>query len=309
MRLAYTAVDPRSTESSRSSQRVRIEPRSLSEIGPGEMTGAVLQLASDLQRTLDTDALIAGLHEALRPRLAHQGLVYEHPREQIRSSHGTPAANQVSYEIVLLGEALGALTLMRHLPFSEEELSRLEALLCALVYPLRNALLYRRALETAYKDPVTGVNNRLAFDQALARETELSQRHATPMSLLLLDIDHFKQVNDRYGHVFGDCVLRAVADVVLGCTRGSDIVFRYGGEEFALLLSNTDLAGARCLALRICEAVRTTNFLHEGVEVKLTVSLGVAERRPGEAGVALVQRVDAALYRAKAGGRDRVVED
>jgi len=308
MRLANTAVDLRSTEGSRSPQRGRIEPRPLSEIAPADLTGAVLQLANDLQSSLDLDTLMAGLHESLRPRLAHQGLSFEQARERIQSAHGTPAACQVSYEIVLLGEALGVLTFSRQTPFLEEELSRLEALLCALVYPLRNALLYRRALETAFKDPVTGVNNRLAFDQALSREVDLSQRHAAPLSLLMLDIDHFKQVNDRYGHVFGDRVLRALAEVILGCTRGSDIVFRYGGEEFALLLSNTERAGARCLAERICEAVRTTPFLHEGVGVQLTVSLGLAERRPGEPALALVQRADTALYRAKASGRDRMVE-
>lgn len=308
MRLANTAVDLRSTEGSRSPQRARIEPRPLSEIAPAEMAGAVLQLANDLQSSLEIDPLMAGLHEFLRPRLGHQGLSYEHVREQIRSAHGAAAAFQLSYEVVLLGESLGVLTLSRQTPFAEEELAPLEALLCALVYPLRNALLYRRALETAYKDPVTGVNNRLAFDQALVREAELSQRHATPLSLLMLDIDHFKQVNDRYGHVFGDRVLRALAEVILGCTRGSDIVFRYGGEEFSLLLANTDLTGARCLAERICEAVRGMPFLHEGVGVHLTVSLGVAERLPGEPTTALVQRADAALYRAKSSGRDRVVE-
>lgn len=308
MRYANTAVDLRSTDSSRPSARLRIEPRPLTEFGPGEMAGAVLRLASELQRSLDLDALLGVLHESLRPRLAQHGLLFESPREHIRVSQGVLATHQVSYEIVLLGESLGTLTVARQTPFGEEELARLETLLCALVYPLRNALLYRRALETAYKDPVTGVNNRLAFEQALAREVDLSRRHDTPLSLLLLDIDHFKQVNDRYGHVFGDCVLRGVADVILGCTRGSDIVFRYGGEEFSLLLANTELAGAHCLAERVCEAVRGTPLLHDGVELSLTVSVGLAERLPEEGGQALVERADAALYRAKSAGRDRVME-
>jgi diguanylate cyclase (GGDEF)-like protein len=308
MRSANTALDLR-TDSTSAPQRVRIEPRAPAEITPSELAGAVLQLSNRLQSSLEVESVLESLDDALRPWFGHQQLSYEHGRDRIRLQHGSAVDGPVSYEIVLLGEDLGVVSVGRPEPFDEQELARLEALLCALVYPLRNALLYRRALETAYKDPVTGVNNRMAFEQSLAREVELSQRHGTQLSLLMLDVDHFKQVNDRYGHVFGDSVLRAMAEVVLSCTRISDIVFRYGGEEFSLLLSRTDLAGAHCLGERICEAVRSTPFVHEGVSVHLSVSIGVAERRMSEPGTVLVQRADAALYRAKSGGRDRVIDD
>jgi len=301
-------VDLRSTDTPATLPRTRIEPRAPGEITPNELQGAVLQLANQLQSSLEVEAILERLDDHLRPWVDHHYLAYDNGRDRIRLSHGSPVDRPVTYEVVLLGELLGVVSIGRREAFCETELARLEALLCALVYPLRNALLYRRALETAYKDPVTGVNNRMAFEQSLAREVELSQRHGTPLALLMVDVDHFKQINDRFGHVFGDSVLRAMAEVVLSCTRVSDIVFRYGGEEFALLLSRTELAGAHCLAERVCEAVRSTPFVHEGVSVHLTVSVGVAERRASEPGTVLIQRADAALYRAKGSGRDRVID-
>lgn len=284
-----------------------IEPAVL-RVESTDVANAVISLANALQSTLEVDGLFDRLDQSLRPVSGHDFLLYDHPREGIRLQIGGVCLNAVSYDVVLLDEGLGTLTLGRKHPYAEEELQAIEALLCALVYPLRNAILYRRALETAFKDPVTGVNNRAAFEQSLLRETDLAQRHGTPLSLIMLDIDHFKRINDHYGHVFGDSVLRALGEIVTSCTRVSDTVFRYGGEEFVLILSNTDLPGATILARRICDAVQSSPLVHDGVSVRMTVSLGVAERVNNEPGRLLVQRADTALYRAKDGGRNQVVE-
>ena len=130
--------------------------------------------------------------------------------------------------------------------------------------------------------------------------------------MVLIDLDHFKQINDRYGHVFGDTVLKAVAQAIRSCVKGRDLVARYGGEEFVVLLPGTDVAGACALA----EQVRTTI---SGARIRrgstnemvgaITVSLGVATRRPAEGMQSLVERADQALYRSKTGGRNQVSVD
>ena len=137
---------------------------------------------------------------------------------------------------------------MRRQRFSDGEIARLENFLCMLVYPLRNALQYHEAVLSSFTDPLTGACNRAAMQTAFERELNLARRQQTPLSVIMLDIDHFKKINDRYGHSNGDCVLRSVSQCVANTIRSSDMLFRYGGEEFVVLLSNTNRAGAKLLA-------------------------------------------------------------
>ncbi len=123
--------------------------------------------------------------------------------------------------------------------------------------------------------------------------------------MLVIDIDHFKQVNDTYGHRFGDDVLRAVAHAVGDTIRRSDVLYRYGGEEFVVLASHTTLTGARQLAERIRGNVAGIATVG-GRELRVTVSVGAAQLRAGESAEALFVRADQALYRAKESGRNRV---
>jgi diguanylate cyclase (GGDEF)-like protein len=155
----------------------------------------------------------------------------------------------------------------------------------------------------AHVDSLTGVANRRLFDETLPAEIAHAARHGSALSLVLADIDHFKQVNDMHGHAAGDEVIQAVGRTLRDCARGRDLVARYGGEEFAVLLPQTDLAHAMLFA----ERVRTTLAqaqLPRGVRV--TASLGVAQLRPGCDAAELLAASDAALYRAKNAGRDRV---
>ena len=175
-----------------------------------------------------------------------------------------------------------------------------------MIYPLRNALLYREALRSAHRDPLTGLNNRRCLQETLRRETELAHRHGNPLSLIVLDIDHFKAVNDRHGHDVGDLALRAVAQCAAGCVRGSDMLFRFGGEEFVILLTNTDRDGALLLAERVRTAVEAMECATDMQSLRLTASLGVAGLQAGEREDQLFKRADKALYRAKEEGRNRV---
>ena len=160
-------------------------------------------------------------------------------------------------------------------------------------------------------DPLTGCVNRRGFDQALAREIARATRAGSDLSLLALDVDHFKSVNDTHGHLAGDAVLREVGALLHHAARAGDIVARTGGEEFALILPDTPASGAYHVATRICESLRAYRFGEAAGGIRLTVSVGVAAmdfslRRSGDGAEQLKGRADEALYAAKRGGRDRV---
>jgi diguanylate cyclase (GGDEF)-like protein len=155
----------------------------------------------------------------------------------------------------------------------------------------------------AVTDRLTGLNNRVRLDQALAAETRRAERSGAPFSLMILDIDHFKWVNDEFGHSIGDEVLKSFAAILRGCSRSIDLVGRWGGEEFLLLCPNTDQSGVVELAERIRRKVEETPF---GVAGHRTVSIGVAEFRKGDDERSLLNRADGALYRAKGQGRNQV---
>ena len=169
-----------------------------------------------------------------------------------------------------------------------------------------DAAYYARLQQMALSDPLTGLGNRLALDQELERQEAERVRYARRYSVLIVDLDHFKLVNDRHGHATGDRVLRQVAAVLLSILRDPDRAYRYGGEEFVAVLTETDREGARVVAERVREEVEALTFPQEpGAIPKLTVSAGVAQARERDEDGPLV-RADRALYRAKRLGRNRV---
>ena len=162
-----------------------------------------------------------------------------------------------------------------------------------------------RALATT--DTVTGALTRRHFFDLAELEWARSARHRHPLCVALIDVDHFKTVNDRYGHSMGDEALRLVAETVRGKLRRHDLLGRYGGDELALLFPETPLEGARQVSDRIRRAVADIRLTHETAPVKLTISAGVVSRRADELLTAACERADAALYEAKDSGRDCVV--
>jgi len=158
----------------------------------------------------------------------------------------------------------------------------------------------------ALLDPLTGVTNRLGIEAALASAVAEATTNATPLSLLMLDLDHFKDINDRHGHPAGDAVLRAVARAWQGLLRDGDPIGRVGGEEFMVVCPGLDMERALAIAARLREAVAALRFDAISPTLHATTSIGVAELRPEETRESLLARADAALYRAKERGRDRV---
>ena len=155
-------------------------------------------------------------------------------------------------------------------------------------------------------DPLTGVANRRVFFERLEAELARSKRHGNPLSLMMVDVDHFKTINDRHGHQVGDVVLADIAKGLREALRTADVVARYGGEEFAIILPETDITEATRAAERVRAAISACRFSGVSESVTVTVSVGVACMQPNEASDELVFRADAALLDAKRGGRDRV---
>jgi len=166
---------------------------------------------------------------------------------------------------------------------------------------------FEHVFDLASMDALTGAFNKRYFDETFGKEALRAQQTATPLSLVLFDIDHFKQVNDTYGHPAGDAVLKNVAGAVAAQLRDGDALFRVGGEEFALMLAATPLD----LAVQAAEAVRSlvAELVTDvpGARIAVSLSLGVAELGLSELPAALYQRTDALLYTAKRGGRNRVI--
>lgn len=165
-----------------------------------------------------------------------------------------------------------------------------------------------RAETEARTDALTGLPNRRHFLEALMRDLARAERENLPLSLLSIDIDHFKHVNDRHGHAAGDKALRHTADALSAHVRSSDVAARIGGEEFALSCLNTGPDVARHLAERLRSAIESIRAEHGGQDFGFTVSIGISTYQPGDDVASLLQRADVALYAAKQAGRNRVQE-
>ena len=168
----------------------------------------------------------------------------------------------------------------------------------------------RQMYESALRDGLTKIFNKKYFLDRLESEFAYAIRHRTPLSLVMFDIDHFKQINDTHGHLAGDYALSTLAKVVSETIRQEDVFARYGGEEFAVICRGIDLSGAKAFGERIRRRVDAQQFVYGGVDIKVTVSVGVAEV-PAESGmkepIELVGAADDALYQAKRQGRNRVI--
>jgi diguanylate cyclase (GGDEF)-like protein len=279
-----------------SDEALPVEPR----------TEAHHRIASALQVTLEPVQLLAIFAREVRARMPCNGITYANEAEHIYAADGRNGRHQCTYTLSLNGQVLGQLHFTRSRRFRETELVLLEQLLGAFLYPIRNALLYREAQRAATTDTLTGLKNRAAFEERFPREVERSNRYAMPLSLMMIDIDNFKAVNDSHGHPMGDRLLRTLAQVMLRSIRKADEAFRYGGDELALILPSTDLQGAERAAQRLQHAMSSCPFMSELHPVQCSLSIGAAAFNPDESAPSLVERADAALYQAKKGGRNRI---
>ncbi|HEY5660877.1 MAG TPA: GGDEF domain-containing protein [Gaiellaceae bacterium] len=192
--------------------------------------------------------------------------------------------------------------------FSKETRTLAEWLASQAAVALDNARLHDIVQRQAITDDLTGLVNRRRFIEALDAEVERARSFGSPLTIVLADLDNFKQVNDEFGHHGGDVVLRAFADLIRSHVRDVDVSGRIGGEEFAILLPETDNAGASRVAERMRRSLNEVSIpLSEGASIHVASSFGVAALSPGQTGDDLLRAADAALYRAKDEGKNRVV--
>lgn len=260
---------------------------------------AILRLARQLPSTLDGQAMLELFAGIVQDAFPFDGLRFRLVSGQDGFEWGEEAAHHAEYTLRLNEVRLGEMILMRAFPFGEDELKVFEDLLAYLLYPLRNALLYKDTLTMALCDALTGLGNRKAFDEALARELARVERHGGRLALMMLDMDGFKQVNDTFGHAVGDALLTHFADVLKGTARTSDMVFRFGGDEFAILMPETGEEGVERLNQRLREAMLASPMQHGVGAIPLQGSMGVAHWRVGSGARDLIERADAALYEDK----------
>ena len=164
----------------------------------------------------------------------------------------------------------------------------------------------RRLVEAALKDPLTGIYNRRHFDERMQAEFAAARRHGTPLSLLVIDVDHFKQINDNHGHLAGDALLKVVARALSEGLRKEDILARYGGEEFVVIARGTSLAGATQFAERLRECIERASCNWQGAELRVTASIGLAQLGADMTVQQLIDAADRGVYQAKNGGRNQV---
>jgi len=259
-----------------------------------------------LQTTLDLRQLLQLFHQQVQSVLQLDGLRLQHPPLRQDLKFGSTAHHNCHYQLEIDKQSLGKLTLSRGRRFSDDEILLIEDLLCKMVYPLRNCQQYQHALDAAMTDKLTDMPNREAFDRHLAREIDLAKRLNLPLSLLVIDIDNFKVINDAYGHSSGDRALTLTAQSLINCLRRSDIAFRYGGEEFTVVLSHSDHHKALQVAERLRQTVSQLTCHDGSRNFSLTVSIGLAQMKADENSYQLFDRADKALYQAKSQGRNRV---
>ena len=253
---------------------------------------------ADLQRFIDVQAGIAAAERSQQAQLL---------RNQFESDRRDLETSRLESESALRQRQLDALLQARRWQWTAMALGGvLVVVLLGLV--ARQVARMRRLRELAATDPLTGVANRRSIERLGEEAIAEARRHGEPLCVLILDIDHFKRVNDRYGHLTGDEALARVATACGAALRQFDQLGRIGGEEFLVLLPRTELAQARQVAERIRATVEALDFAGIDPDLRLSISIGVAELREGDPNLrALAERADAALYAAKDAGRNRLV--
>lgn len=227
------------------------------------------------------------------------------PRFVVLPGNQTPIASLICVPLIARGERVGAMTATSDQleAFDHSALELLGFIAMTIALDIENVRLHR----VAVTDPLTGAYNREFLAQRLPQELEAAVDRDKPLSVAMVDVDHFKHVNDSYGHGVGDVVLSEVARRLRGAIRAGDLLVRYGGEEFLAVLPRADAGRAWEVGERMRQRVGERAFdVGDGLALLLRVSVGVAQWRMGEKMPALIERADAALYGAKSRGRNRV---
>ncbi|WP_404339286.1 GGDEF domain-containing protein [Pseudoalteromonas mariniglutinosa] len=258
-------------------------------------------LVTKLQTTLSIEEILTIFTEHAKQLINLSGLQFKSPLGISQAANSDLSDTPYYFDLTINNEHIGQLIYTCKYPVTNSIEAKLKQLHSALVYPLRNAIMYNRVLKLATKDALTGLNNRSQFNDSLQEKLERCRRQHRPFSLMLLDLDNFKQVNDNFGHKAGDDVLKDFACILKTSIRGTDAVFRFGGDEFALLIDDPAFTTNKVIAERIMCLVKNSTLMTQ-YDVTTSIGFTLATNQDCENGV--FSRADKALYKAKAAGRN-----
>lgn len=261
-------------------------------------------LMESLQTTLDTQELLDIFAAEVSKFLQFNGLQFHSQEGLFESSNSACRGHARFFELALGGQRVGRLVYYSKAMLSAMNVTRLQVLHEKLLYPLRNSLLFRQVKLMAARDPLTQLANRSAFDEQLTRHIQNTRRNNRRFVLAVLDLDNFKPVNDQHGHLVGDDVLREFARLLGQCIRGTDTAYRFGGDEFALLLDTDNIVNAEQVALRVQYSVLNNSLLKQ---YNITSSMGFTLVHTRDDVTSIFTRADNAMYQAKQQGRNRIV--
>jgi diguanylate cyclase (GGDEF)-like protein len=310
-------------------REMRLEARQATE--RAEEMGRLVNFGQALARTLDGTTIRAAVAEHVPllvpdrevwtltrmpshweplmagPPTAEQEAAAAHALGETESIGGTGRGRYACFPMIVAGHALGVLGVSSDPPLSDHERRVVETTAALLGASIKNAELFRDVREHSVRDTLTGCFNRRHAFEIIDAELRRSRRSRLPLTIIMFDLDHFKAINDRFGHQRGDAVLVSVGERMRAVLRGSDVRCRYGGEEFVILLPDTPLAGARRVADTLRRDLESHPVSWQTESVNVTASFGIATIMAGDSDVAgIIGRADAALYRAKQEGRNCV---
>lgn len=262
---------------------------------------AIHSLVAKLQTTLKIEEILSIYAENAKQVINFSGMQFQSSQGVTQIDNSDNTNPPYSFDLDINNEHLGQLIYFSQYPLTGNIEAKLVGLHNALVYPLRNALMYNRVLRLATKDTLTGLNNRSQFNDILLEKLERCRRQHRPFSLMLLDLDNFKQVNDSFGHKIGDDVLKEFSTVLQTSIRGTDSVFRFGGDEFAILIDDPEFITNKVIAQRIMRLVGDSSVM---AQYQVTTSIGYTLVNSHDCEDEIFSRADKGLYKAKAAGRN-----
>ncbi len=271
-----------------------------------ELDGELDKLIRRLDEAMDFHQLLDVFITNVRRAVPCDGIEYEENSINLYLLDGDLMDCACHYNLACQGQSLGKICFTRSYDFTEDELVALETMLSGLAPLLRNALRYQQAIKVAQRDELTGLRNSSYYHDNVQLEIERARRYRMPFSLILLDIDNFKQINDEYGREAGDAVLMQVAGRLEAQARSCDIVFRNGGDAFLIFLPNTQREQAVLVAERIRRQVSVKCCDVGQQHIAFTISAGVATVSADDNVCKLNNRADKALFHAKILGKNRV---